>query len=145
LYRGSENIVKLIMSKPLVLILVTCLLISLILPAIEAAQRRQRGRAALRGRNGARARASLRAKTRARLSNARRSQARALREARARQANRARFGRTGEVTADNPPPDAIVVEDDSDMAVEGMGEICEMVVFTKNEDVIDFKFVKNNC
>merc|ERR1719309_840443 len=134
------------MNKPLVLLLVSCLLLSLLLPAIEAAVRRQQRGRALRGRAGARARSSLRSKARARLSQARRSQARALREARARNALRRRGGRTGEVTAADPPPDAVVVEDDSnDMAVEGMGEICEMVAFTKNGDVIDFKFVKNDC
>jgi hypothetical protein len=120
------------MNKTLVLLLVTCLLASLILPAVEAASyRRNRGR----GRMSAR--------SRSRLSNARRSQARALRQARQRQAAR-RAGRQ-EVSEANPPPDAIVVEDDSMASLPGMGEICEAVIFTKNEEVIDFKFIKNNC
>jgi len=71
----------------------------------------------------------------------------ALRNARARQAAR-RAGRE-EFTAENPPPDAIVVEDDSEgpsiAGMEGVGDICEAVIFTKDDKIIDFKYVKNNC
>ena len=50
------------------------------------------------------------------------------------------------MTEENPPPDAVVVEDDSGAPeVPGMGKICEAVIFTKDGEVIDFKYVRNDC
>ena len=65
-------------NQCLVLVLVSCLILSLFVPALEAASYR---------RNRARSRAgSARSRASSRLSSARRAQARALRQARARQA-----------------------------------------------------------
>ena len=76
--------------------------------------------------------------------NARKSQARALRE---RQAARRR-GKTGS-DYDYPDYDAEasdVVEDDSSTpSVDGMGDICEAVMFNKDGEAIMFQFIKNNC
>jgi hypothetical protein len=122
------------MNKCLVILLISCLIISLILPAIDAAatRRKQRGR------------------SKSRVSSARRSQAKALRAARQRQAAR-RQGRWEEGEGVNEPleyDDSSVVEDEGAMpSVPGLdsANICEAVIFTKDEGVIDFKFVKNNC
>merc|ERR1711974_171220 len=118
-------------NKCLVMILVSCLLLSLVLPAIEAAKTR-------RTKSGVR-------RNRARIANSRKAQARALR---ARQIARRR-GKTGTDYADYEEYDAAasdVVEDDaSTPSVDGMGDICEAVMFNKDGEAIMFQFTKNDC
>merc|ERR1711974_67928 len=123
------------MNKALVMLLVSCLLLSLILPAIEAAStRRARGRAR-----------PVSSRNRKAVSSKRRSQARALRARNARR--RGRTDLPDEITEENAVAfDAEVVEDDSATpSVDGFGDVCEAVMFNKDGDVISFQFLKNKC
>merc|ERR1711881_84582 len=128
------QLLKMKMNKALVMLLVSCLLLSLLLPAIEAASTRRnrgRGRVSSRGRKAVSAR--------------RRSQARALRARNARR--RIRQDLPEEITEENADMfDAEVVEDDaSTPSVDGFGDVCEAVMFNKDGETISFQFLKNKC
>merc|ERR1711997_1447404 len=129
---GGENSSK--MNKGLCVLLVVCLVVSLIIPDIDAANiKKHRGRVSA---------------TRSR-SQIRRSKAKAIRQNRSRQSAR-RQGRWEEEPINEPLEEAgseTVVEEEGGMDVPGLdpSSICEAVIFTKDAEVIDFKFIKNDC
>merc|ERR1712087_760728 len=131
---GGENSSSSKMNKGLCVLLVVCLVVSLIIPDIDAANiKKHRGRVS--------------AKTRSR-SEIRRSKAKAIRQNRRRQSAR-RQGRWEEEPINEPleAGSETVVEEEGGMDVPGPdpASICEAVIFTKDAEVIDFKFIKNDC